>query len=149
MLNDLKYALRLLRRSPLFTLTAALSLAIGIGANTTIFSIASALLLRPLPGLSDPSRLVDIGRTQDGRGFDNRSYPNYRDYRERQKTLTDVYAYRGEPQPMSLATASDAVRIYGAIVSANYFTVLGARPLRPAAAGQRRCAATVRMRSWS
>lgn len=129
MLNDLKYALRLLRRSPLFTLTAALSLAIGIGANTTIFSIASALLLRPLPGLSDPSRLVDIGRTQDGRGFDNSSYPNYRDYRERQKMLTDVYAYRGEPQPMSLATASDAVRIYGAIVTANYFTVLGVRPL--------------------
>ena len=129
MLNDLKYALRLLRRSPLFTLTAALSLAIGIGANTTIFSIASALLLRPLPGLSDPSRLVDIGRTQDGRGFDNSSFPNYRDYRERQKTLADVYAYRGDPQPMSLATGTDSVRIYGAIVSANYFTVLGVRPL--------------------
>src|SRR4030095_14764837 len=128
-LQDIQYALRLLRRSPLFTLTAALSLAIGIGANTTIFSVTSALLLQPLPGLSDPSRLVDIGRTQDGRGFDNSSYPNYRDYRERQKTLTDVYAFRGDPQPMSLATGNDAVRIYGSIVSANYFTVLGVRPL--------------------
>ncbi len=112
-LQDIRYALRLLRRSPLFTITAALSLAIGIGANTTIFSIASALLLRPLPGLSDPSRLVDVGRTQDGRGFDNSSYPNYRDYRERQKSLTDVYAYRLEPQPLSLATGGDAQRIYG------------------------------------
>ncbi len=127
--QDVRYALRLLRRSPLFTVTAALSLAIGIGANTTIFSIASTLLLRPLPGLSDPSRLVDIGRTQGGRGFDNSSYPNFRDYRERQKSLIDVYACRLDPQPMSLATGTDAIRIYGTIVSANYFTVLGVRPL--------------------
>jgi predicted permease len=127
--QDIRYALRLLRRSPLFTVTAALSLAIGIGANTTIFSIASALLLRPLPGLSDPSRLVDIGRTQNGSGFDNLSYPNYRDYRERQKSLTDVYAARPDPVPLSLATSSDAVRIYGAVVSANYFAILGVRPL--------------------
>jgi putative ABC transport system permease protein len=127
--QDIQYGLRLLRRSPLFTLTAALSLAIGIGANTTIFSIASALLLRPLPGLTDPSRLVDVGRTQNGQGFDNSSYPNYRDYRERQKSLTDVYAIRVDPQPFSLATATDAQRIYGHIVSANYFTILGVRPL--------------------
>jgi predicted permease len=128
-LRDLQYGFRLLRRSPLFTLTATLSLAIGIGANTTIFSLASALLLRPLPGLSDPSRLVDIGRTQDGGGFDNSSYPNYKDYRERQTSMTDVYAYRTEPQPMSLASSSDTVRIYGSVVSANYFRVLGVRPL--------------------
>src|SRR5689334_17454312 len=128
-LQDVRYALRLLRHSPLFALTAALSLAIGIGANTTIFSVASTLLLRPLPGLTDPSRLVDVGRTQDGRGFDNSSYPNYRDYRERQKSLTDVYACRLDPEPMSLSTASDAQRIYGAVVSANYFTILGVRPV--------------------
>ena len=127
--QDIRYGLRLLRRSPLFTFTAALSLAIGIGANTTIFSIASTLLLRPLPGLSEPSQLVDIGRTQNGQGFDNSSYPNYRDYRERQKSLTDVYAIRVDPQPLSLATTTDAQRIYGQIVSANYFTILGVRPL--------------------
>ena len=127
-LQDIRYAVRLLRRAPLFTLTAALSLAIGIGANTTIFSIATALLLRPLPGLGDPARLVDIGRTQNGRGFDTVSYPNFRDLRERTKTLTDVYAARVEPQPMSLSAGGDAERIYGSIVSANYFSVLGARP---------------------
>src|SRR5262249_50957421 len=93
-LQDTRYALRVPRRSPLVTITAALSLAIGVGANTTIFSIASTLLLRPLPGLTDPSRLVDVARTHDERGFDNSSYPNYRDYRERQTSLTDVYASR-------------------------------------------------------
>ena len=128
-LQDVRYAVRLIRRSPLFAITAALSLAIGIGASTTIFSLAAALLLRPLPGLTDPSRLVDVGRTQNGVGFDNSSYPNYRDYRERQQSLIGVYAYRSEPQPMSLATDKDTERIYGTICSANYFTVLGVRPL--------------------
>ncbi len=111
--QDVRYASRLLRRSPLFTVTAALSLAIGIGANATIFSIANALLLRPLPGLAEPDRLVDVGRTQDGRGFDNLSYPNYRDLRDRAKTLSGLFAYRVEPQPMSLGTSGEAERIYG------------------------------------
>ena len=127
-LQDIRYAVRLLRRSPLFTATAALSLAVGIGANSTIFSIVSAFLLSPLPGLGEPDRLVDVGRTQDDRGFDTVSYPNYRDLRERTKTLDGLYAYRVEPQPMSLATQGDAERIYGNIVTANYFTVLGAHP---------------------
>ena len=129
--QDMRYGLRLLRRSPLFALTAIASLAIGIGANTTIFSIASALLLRPLPGVFEPRRLVDIGRTQDGDGaIDTSSYPNYRDIRERVTLLSDVYAYRIEPQPISLGDATDAERIYGAPVSGNYFRTLGATPAR-------------------
>jgi putative ABC transport system permease protein len=123
--QDARYALRLLRRSPVFTGIAALSLAIGIGANTTIFSVASALLLRPLPGLAHVDRLVDIGRTQNGRGFDTTGYPNYRDIRERTTTLSDVYAIRLEPQVMSLSGAAGADRVYGTTVSGNYFTVLG------------------------
>ncbi len=126
--HDLRYAGRLLRRSPVFTLTAILSLTIGIGANTTIFSAASALLLRPLPGIAEQDRLVDIGRTQDGRGFDNSSYPNFKDVRERVTTLSGVYAARLEPQPMSLGGRDGAERIYGTIVSANYFAVLGTQP---------------------
>jgi MacB-like periplasmic core domain len=123
--QDVRYGFRLLRQSPLFTLTAALSLTIGIGANTTIFSVASALLLRPLPGLADPARLVDVGRTQNGSGFDTLTYPNYQDIRDRATTLTDVYAYRVEPQPISLSDGQEAERIYGAPVSGNYFKALG------------------------
>jgi predicted permease len=127
-LQDVRYALRWLRRSPLFAVTAVLSLAIGIGANTAIFSVASALLLRPLPGLTAPDRLVDIGRSQDGQGFDNSSYPNYRDLRARMTTVEGVYATRLEPQPMSLSGTGQAERIYGTIVTANYFEILGSRP---------------------
>ena len=67
------YAFRVLSRSPLFTATAVLSLAIGIGANATIFTAASALVLAPTRGIAEPSRVVDIGRTVDGRGFDTTS----------------------------------------------------------------------------
>jgi len=125
--QDVRYSVRLLRRSPLFTLTAALSLAIGIGANATIFSVATALLFRPLPGLSDPARLVDIGRTRNGAGFDLTSYPNFQDIAARATTLAGVYAWRAEPEPMSLAGEHDSERVYGSRVSGSYFRVLGVR----------------------
>jgi predicted permease len=129
-IQDARYALRLLRRSPAFTCIAALSLAIGIGANTTIFSVANALLFRPLPGLARADRLVDIGRTQNGHGFDTTGYPNYRDVRERTTLLSGVYAIRLEPLAMSLSAAGGAERVYGTVVSGNYFTVLGSRAVR-------------------
>src|SRR3954470_9586505 len=125
---DIKYGVRLLWRSPVFTLTAALSLAIGIGANVAIFSAATALLIRPLPGLTDSSRLVDIGRTTRGRGFDTTSYPNYLAVREGTTLLSGVYAWRVEPEPMSLSGPGGAERVYGTRVSGNYFSVLGTAP---------------------
>jgi predicted permease len=128
-LADVRYATRLLRRDPLFALTATLSLAIGIGANTTIFTIANALLFKPPSGVADSSRLVDIGRSQNGEGFDNSSYPNYLDIRSRTTTLSGVYAYRFGAEPMSLGGRDGAERIYGDMVSTNYFTVLGTRAL--------------------
>ncbi len=130
--QDVRYALQLLRRSPLFTLTAVLSLAVGIGANAAIFSVANAFLLKPLPGIANADRLVDIGRTQDGHGFDTSSYLNYRDVRERSATLSDVYAMRVEPLPMSLGQGLDTERIFVAAVSGNYFHALGT----PAAHGR-------------
>ena len=127
-LHDVRFALRLLRKSPLFTTTAALSLAIGIGANTTIFSVASAMLLRPLPGLADADRLVDIGRSSRGASFDTVSYPNYADIRDRVTQLTGVYAHQIEPSPMSLGGHAEAERVYGTLVSGNYFQTLGTTP---------------------
>ena len=96
-LQDVRFALRLLARSPLFTATAALSLAIGIGANTTIFSVGSALLLRPMPGLAGANRLVDIGRVSRDASFDTVSYPNYADIRDRVTTLNGVLPTRSSP----------------------------------------------------
>ena len=127
-LQDLRYAVRLLRRNPLFALTAVLSLAIGIGANTTIFTIANALLFKPPLGVADASRLVDVGRSQDGQGFDNGSYSDYLDIRARNTVFSGMYAYRLGPEPMSLRGKDGAERIYGEMVSTNYFNVLGTPP---------------------
>ena len=127
-LQDLRYAARLLRRNPVFALTAAASLAIGIGANTTIFTIANALLFKPPVGVVEPDRLVDVGRSQNGQGFDNGSYPNYLDIRARNSVFTGIYAYRIGAEPMSLGGRDGAERIYGDMVSTNYFSILGTRP---------------------
>ena len=126
--QDLKYAIRLLVRNPLFALTAIVSLAIGIGANTTIFTVANSLLFRPPAGVADPGRLVDVGRSQNGEGFDNNSYPNFLDLRSRNRVFEDVYAYRFGAEPLSLGGPDGAERIFGDMVTVNFFTVLGTRP---------------------
>src|SRR6185369_9438723 len=127
-LQDVRYAARLLRRNPLFALTAAASLAIGIGASTTIFTIGNALLFKTPAGVVEPGRLVDVGRSQDGSGFDNGSYPNYLDIRARNTVFADVYAYRLGAEPMSLGGRDGAERVFGDMVTSNYFTILGTRP---------------------
>jgi predicted permease len=127
--RDLVHAARLLRRNPVLTITATLSLAIGIGANTTIFTVANALLLRPAAGVAEPSCLVDIGSSRGGVGFGPISYPNYLDIRQRATTLDGVYAYSRFPQAMSVGGAGfSADSIFGSVVTVNYFTVLGAVP---------------------
>lgn len=127
--QDLRYALRSIGRSPMFSLTAMLSLAVGIGANTAIFTIVNALLLRPVSGVVEPNRLVDIGRTQRGQGFDNNSYPNFRDVQRRATTLEGVFAQVFAPRPMSLGRDGGSESVHGSLVSANYFKVLGTRPI--------------------
>ena len=120
--QDLRYALRSLLHTPTLTIAAVLSLGLGIGANTTVFSWVQGVLLRPIPGALEPERLrVSVLDTREGqqRAW---SYPNYRDFRDR-STLTDVVAQ--DDLPMSIAVAGQAERAFGGIVSGNYFRVLG------------------------
>jgi predicted permease len=126
--RDLRHAWRLLRRNPLFAATAILSLAIGIGANTTIFTVANALLLKPPSGVIEPRELVDIGSTRMRGRFGPSSYPNFLDIRNRTTTLAGVYTYSRFPHAVSFRDAgSDAEveNISATAVSTNYFTVLG------------------------
>jgi len=126
--RDLIHGTRLLRRSPVVTIVATVSLAIGIGANTTVFTIANALLFQPPAGVVESSRLVDIGTTRSGVGFGPSSYLNYLDIRQRASTV-DVYAYSRFPQAISVSGAGiDAESTFGSVVTVNYFSVLGALP---------------------
>lgn len=127
-LADIRFAARLLVRNPIFTLTAAMSLAIGIGATTTIFTVANGLLLRSAVGVTDPARLVDITRTKDrgGPGIDPVSYPDFLEVRGRATTLEGVYGYQLELPPASLRVDdSGAERVYPGVVTTSYFEVLG------------------------
>src|SRR5688572_7719515 len=135
-LQDLRYGVRVLVRAPLFSLTAILSLAIAIGANTTIFSLANALLLRPPSGVTDPDSLVDIGGRVGAPDFVAAFNPvGYEDYlliSERTTSFDGVYAHRLFPPSFGLTTPDGAERIVGDIVTPNFFVVLGAH----AAAGR-------------
>ncbi len=125
MFEDLQLAIRLLRKNPGFTFVAVLTIALGIAANTTVFSVVNAILLRPLPGIADPGRLVSVSRIQDGNVFDNLGYPDYEDYRDRARSFAGLAAY--STVPLSLTT-DGSNRVPGNLVTGNYFVVLGVKP---------------------
>ena len=122
--QDLRYGFRVLRARPGFAAVAVLSLALGIGANTSIFSVVNAALLRPLP-VTKPDRLAFVfnGTTTDPWGVS--SYPDYLDYRDRNEVFSDLLTYSS----ITVSTRSDdqADLISGSIVSGNFFDVLGLR----------------------
>ena len=126
-LKDIRYGIRGLLRRPGFTLVAVITLALGIGANTTIFSVVNGLLLRPPAAVTRPDRLVDMHATEPrGSSFHSFSYPDYLDYRDRNKVFAGLVAYTA--MPLSLNAGAQPERIFGMLVSGNYFDVLGARP---------------------
>jgi predicted permease len=125
LVQDLRYAFRSLLSTPSLTVAAVLSLGLGIGANTTVFSWVQAVLFRPIPGAHDPGGLrVATLETRDGRQR-SWSYPNYRDLRDRATALEVVGQ---DDLPMSIAVSGQAERAYGALVSGNYFRVMGLQP---------------------
>src|SRR5262245_5133108 len=125
--QDLRYGARMLMKRPGFTLIIALTLALGIGANTTMFSLLDAVFLRPLPGISEAERIVQIVRTRaNGQGYETVNYADYRDYSNQNSTFTAIAAdFR---QPFHLGTDRTAELVSGAMVSGNYFDVFGVRP---------------------
>jgi predicted permease len=124
---DLRYGARVLVKKPGFTLIAVLTLALGIGANTAIFSLVNTALLRPLP-VEDPKRLVSLNSASfDGeQNFPTFSYPNYRDLRDRNNVLTALMAYRFAPVSLSHQGVNE--RLWGYLVTGNYFEGLGVKP---------------------
>ena len=124
--QDLRYAARGLRKAPAFTLVALLTLALGIGVNSSIFSVVNAILFRPLP-VERPDELVDIyGRPSTSSEHSTHSYPNYLTYRSETSTLSDLVGHANFFANLSIAGSSDIV--VGELVTDNYFRVLGVRP---------------------
>ena len=131
-LQDLRFGVRLLAKTPGFTIIAALSLALGIGANTTIFTLVNAVLLNPLP-VEDPSKLVAVWTTDERNtgGFNSflqTSALNFRDYRDKNDVFSGVTAHQGIASNISSGTG-EPQQIFGELVTGNYFSLLGAKPL--------------------
>ncbi len=123
LLQDLRFAVRMLLKNPGFTLVVVATLALGIGANTAIFGLVDALLLRPLP-VKAPGELVLLMRG-DGQG-PTLSYPDFTVLRERNEVLSDLALYT--QAPISFGNNVHSEIVLGAMVSANYFDVLGIKP---------------------
>jgi predicted permease len=123
LLQDLRFGLRMLRKNPGFSLVAILTLALGIGANTAIFSVVDKVMVRRLP-VSEPERLVRVvGRGEHDMSF---SQPLYADYLNHSEALLGLVAY--SETPLNLSDGTRAERAAGLIVSGNYFAVLGVTP---------------------
>ncbi|HEY2012011.1 MAG TPA: ABC transporter permease, partial [Bryobacteraceae bacterium] len=128
MWQSLRYGFRLLLKSPGFTIVAVLTLALGIGANTAIFSVVNALLLRPLP-LPEPGRLLVMTASNPSSG--NRVFPfsliAYETVRDRNRSFSGVTAFQS--QSLTLTGSGDPVVLSAARVSPNFFDVLQVQPM--------------------
>ena len=123
-LQDVRYALRALCSSPAFSAIAILSLALGIGANTAIFSLINAVILKTLP-VSHPEQLVELGmKTEDGLSFTN---PIWEQVRDRQDVFSGAFAY--SPTRLNLAVGGEVRNANTSWVSGDFFRTLGVNPL--------------------
>ena len=129
MLNDIRYGLRQLIKHPAFTIIAIATLALGIGANTAIFSVVNAVLLKPLP-FPEADQLIAVGMTdtrQKGQTeLNSLSYPDFFDFRDQNRTLASSALYRD--RTFALTGEEGATSVHGVKVSAEFFDVLGIKP---------------------
>ncbi len=127
-LSDFRFGVRTLLKHRLLTALTILCLGLGTGANLTIFGLINAVLLRPVSGVTNEGKLVRIGRSENGSGFDSHSYANYIDIRSQNKVFADVAAFHNTP--LSISGPGFSERIRGSVVSANHFDLLGVSPSR-------------------
>src|SRR5580698_6175929 len=128
LLQDLIVSFRRLRGSPGFTIAAILTLALGIGANTTIFSLVNAVVFRPF-GVENQQELAFFNMHTPKNEYPALSYPDYQDYRRRNTVFTDMALYRIAPMNMSRGAGENS-RVWGYEVSGTYFDMLGVKPIR-------------------
>jgi putative ABC transport system permease protein len=128
LLRDIRYGVRSLLKRPGFTAIALIALALGIGANTAIFSLVNAVLLRPLP-FAEPDRLVWVwGNIRNGGNRASVSPPDFLDYRQQNTTFEEFAASFSVPVPLNLTGNGEPERLTAAGVTGNYFQALGVQP---------------------
>ena len=127
LLQDIRFGFRQLMKQPGFAVLAIISMALGIGANTSIFSLVDTALLRPL-AVKEPSQLLELyGTLQNGAEWSLQSYPNYKEYRDRNTVFSGLCVYRVVVSSLTVNNSSQ--RVWGYLVSGNYFDVLGVKPI--------------------
>jgi hypothetical protein len=124
--QDVRYSLRMIAKAPGYAAIAILTLALGIGANTTIFSWINSTLLNPIPGLANPQEVVALALSRPSENPFPFTYPDVSAMRNGQRSFTGITA--SGTLPMSLTGSDKPERIWGTVASANYFSVLGVRP---------------------
>src|SRR5579864_8417765 len=125
MLKDLKHALRMFRQSPGFTITAVSALALGIGANTAIFSVVNTVLLKPLP-YPEPDRIVALMQVSPQGSANITSIPKFNTWREQNRVLQDISAFDGGGPGVNLTSGDRPEQLKATRVSADYFRLFGA-----------------------
>src|SRR6266481_5351326 len=127
LLHDIRFGFRQLIKQPGFAALAIISMALGIGANTSIFSLVDTALLRPL-AVKEPSQLVELyGTLHNGADWSLQTYPNYKEYRDRSTVFSGLFVYRVVVSSLTVNKSSQ--RVWGYLVSGNYFDVLGVNPM--------------------
>jgi predicted permease len=126
MLQDIRFAFRMLRNAPGLTIVALLTLALGIGANTALFSVVNAVLLSPLP-YPHPEQLVALHQSKPNFSRGSISYPNFLDWQKENHSFSQIAVHRS--LVFNLTGAGDAEQLFGQFVTADFFSILGTKPV--------------------